>query len=133
MLIVIFLGLLAVAIGFWFLHRRYHRRREAHWNLGPASQPDINTWGPGQSVHDLDFGAGAASRDGEKGKAREQVNQVEQKQAGAKRGHRERRRGGRGKKTGEKDFSRFGNTNCLKLWGELDAWGNHWDMIMIDG
>ena len=101
MLIVILLGLLAVAIGFWFLHRRYHRRREAHWNLGPASQPDINTWGPGQSVHDLGFGASAATAatgDNEKGKSREQVSQVVQEPARAERRTKGLRKGrGRGR------------------------------------
>lgn len=67
MLIILVLGLTAIAIGGWFLHRRYHRRREARWALGPGSQPNINTWGPGQSVHDLGYGAGAAAAGGQRG------------------------------------------------------------------
>ena len=74
MLIVMALGLTALAIGGWFLHRRYHRRRESQWASMSSSQPNINTWGPGQSVHDLSFGAGAASNNyNEKGKTRDQA------------------------------------------------------------
>ena len=75
MLVVIFIGLSVVAIVGWFLHRRYHRRREAQWNLGAASQPNINTWGPGQSVHNLGFTGAAAENEKEKGKSplREEV------------------------------------------------------------
>ncbi|KAL9123822.1 MAG: hypothetical protein Q9217_006788 [Psora testacea] len=76
MLIVIFLGISAIAVGGWFVHRRYHRRRESQWSSAPGSQPNINTWGPGQSVHDLGFGAGTS--DSEKGKMREQVTDVQQ-------------------------------------------------------
>jgi len=79
MLIVLFLGLGALAIaGTWF-HRRRQRRQEVggHYRTG---QPDLGSWGPGQSVHE--FGApgavgaaGAASEvaQNEKGKSREMV------------------------------------------------------------
>lgn len=87
MLIILVLGLTAIAVGGWFLHRRYHRRREAKWALTPGSQPNINTWGPGQSVHDLSYGAGAAAGagaqrgggggDAEKGKMREGASEVQ--------------------------------------------------------
>ena len=79
MLIIIFFGLIAVAVGGWFFHRRYHRKREAQWAQAPAMQPDINTWGPGQSVHDLGLAGSAAVN--EKGKSREQV-QVQQQGSG---------------------------------------------------
>lgn len=59
MLVIVFVGLTAMAVIFYLLHRRYHARREAQWAQSTVPQPDINTWGPGQSVHD--FGAYAAS------------------------------------------------------------------------
>ena len=79
MLIVLALGLSAVAFLFWFLHRRYHRRREAQWNQVVGSTPNISTWGPGQSVHDLGFTPGASTSTGppaEKGKGKEQVRGI---------------------------------------------------------
>ena len=80
MLIVIIVGLTAIAIGGWFFHRQYHRKREAQWALG--SRVDMTTWGPGQSVHDLGYyGSGTAVRAGapaDKGKAKEQVRGVNQ-------------------------------------------------------
>ncbi len=76
MLIVLFLGLGALAIaGTWF-----HRRRQRRQELGGhdrTRQPDLGSWGPGQSVHE--FGApgavGAAGEvaQNEKGKSREMV------------------------------------------------------------
>ncbi|KAL9099021.1 MAG: hypothetical protein Q9163_005421 [Psora crenata] len=76
MLIVLAIGLSAIAVAGWFLHRRYHRRRESQWSSTPSSHPNINTWGPGQSVHDL--GYGAAVSDNEKGKTRDQITVVQQ-------------------------------------------------------
>lgn len=79
MLFIIVLGLSALAIGGWFFHRRYHRRREAKWS-NALGAPDITTWGPGQSVHDLGYyGSGAGSAPGaygEKAKAKEQTRGV---------------------------------------------------------
>ena len=88
MLIILAIGFSVLAVGGWFLHRRYHRRRESQWALAPGPQPDINTWGPGQSVHDLSFGATAAN-DNEKGKTREQTRAVQQP-ARVHKGQRER-------------------------------------------
>ncbi|MCJ1429225.1 hypothetical protein MMC29_007138 [Sticta canariensis] len=43
----------------WYLHRRYHRLHDGDAMMTSATsarrQPDLVTWGPGQSVHD--FGA----------------------------------------------------------------------------
>ena len=72
MLIALAIGLALVALCGWLLHRRYHRRREAQWSQAVGSQPDITTWGPGQSVHDFGV-AGLGMPMQEKGKAREQV------------------------------------------------------------
>lgn len=78
MLIVIFVGLSLIAIGGWFFHRRYHRKREAKWSAASGSQPNINTWGPGQSVHDLGYtpGGGSSVSYGysEKGKTRQPMS-----------------------------------------------------------
>ncbi len=76
MLVVLFVGLIGLAFIFWFLHRRYHRRREAQWGQATGgSMPNINTWGPNQSVHDLGYTPGA-SANSEKGKGREQVRGI---------------------------------------------------------
>ncbi len=53
MLVVLIIGLTAFAVAFSVLHKRYHRRREQQWSQSTVSHPDINTWGPGQSVHDF--------------------------------------------------------------------------------
>lgn len=53
MLVVLIIGLTAFAIIFSIMHRRYHRRREQQWSQSTVPHPDINTWGPGQSVHDF--------------------------------------------------------------------------------
>ena len=80
MLIVLIVGLTIIAIGGWFFHRQYHRKREAKWALG--SRVDMTTWGPGQSVHDLGYhGSGAVVGPGaptDKGKAKEQVRGMNQ-------------------------------------------------------
>ena len=75
MLIVLILGLSGAAFLFWLLHRRYHRRREAQWGHTTGSTPNISTWGPGQSVHDLGFTPGASANI-EKGKGKEQTRGV---------------------------------------------------------
>ena len=53
MLVVLIIGLTAFAVIFSIFHRRYHRRREEQWSQSNVPHPDINTWGPGQSVHDI--------------------------------------------------------------------------------
>ena len=77
MLIVLFVGLTLTAIIFWALHRRYHRRREARFASALGSPPNINTWGPGQSVHDLGLTAQGAPYQ-EKGKAKEQIRRLDE-------------------------------------------------------
>ena len=60
MLIVLLFGFILVAIVGRYFHRRYHRNHDGA-AVGVArarSQPDLGTWGPGQSAHD--FGASAA-------------------------------------------------------------------------
>lgn len=59
MLVVVIIGLTAFAVIFTIFHRRYHRRREQQWSQSTVPHPDINTWGPGQSVHD--FGGWSAN------------------------------------------------------------------------
>ena len=90
MLIVLFLGLGALAIGGWWFHRRYQRRQDLgeHDRTG---QPDLGSWGPGQSVHE--FGAAGAAGEvaqNEKGKGR--VGEQEQG-PGDKRSSRRLRKG----------------------------------------
>ncbi|KAK4691999.1 hypothetical protein P7C71_g5121, partial [Lecanoromycetidae sp. Uapishka_2] len=77
MIVVLAVGLSILAIGGALLHRRYHNKREAQW-AQTAVLPNINTWGPGQSVHDLGYSSGGAIAYGEKekGKAKEQVRGV---------------------------------------------------------
>lgn len=92
MLIVLFLGLGALAIVGTWLHRRRQRRQEigGHNRTG---QPDLGSWGPGQSVHDIGapgaLGAGGATGEGaqnEKGKSREVVaEQAPEKSRGSRR------------------------------------------------
>ena len=50
MLIVLVLGFSLLAWLGSYLHRRHHRRRDTE---ATASQPDLRTWGPGQSAHDF--------------------------------------------------------------------------------
>lgn len=58
MLIILVLGLTALAVGGVYLRRYIHRRREAREFGVAGSRQDLETWGPGQSVHD--FGANGA-------------------------------------------------------------------------
>ena len=99
MIIILFLGLGALAIGGTILHRRYQRRQElgGHDRTG---QPDLGSWGPGQSVHE--FGppgaAGATGATGatgavvsnEKGKGRAEV---QEQGTGEKRGGKRLKKG----------------------------------------
>ena len=59
MLIILFFGFGILAWAGWYLHRRYHRLHDGGAMMTSATsarrQPDLITWGPGQSVHD--FGA----------------------------------------------------------------------------
>ena len=67
MIIILFIGFLALGLLASFLHKRY-RRRQASASRGVGAQPDLGTWGPqGRSVHD--FGEALGTR--EKGKGRE--------------------------------------------------------------
>lgn len=50
MLIILFLGFGLLAWLGSYLHRRHHRRQDAE---AVGSQPDISTWAPGQSVHNI--------------------------------------------------------------------------------
>ncbi|KAL9061804.1 MAG: hypothetical protein Q9206_000320 [Seirophora lacunosa] len=67
-------GLTGLAVGGVYLRRHIHRRREAR-NFGVAgSRQDLETWGPGQSVHDFGAaGAASGAPANEKGKEREGV------------------------------------------------------------
>lgn len=59
MLIILFFGFGILAWAGSYLHRRYHRLHDGEAMMTSAisapRQPDLETWGPGQSVHD--FGA----------------------------------------------------------------------------
>ncbi|MCJ1463931.1 hypothetical protein MMC07_002540 [Pseudocyphellaria aurata] len=85
MLIILFLGFGILAWAGWYLHRRYHRRHDGEAMTTSAAsvtrQPDLETWGPGQSVHD--FGAvGGVVRPqmDEKGKGNDRSDAVLQQQ-----------------------------------------------------
>ena len=97
MIIVLFFGLGALAIVGWWLHRRHLRRQElgGHDRTG---QPDLGSWGPGQSVHEFGppgaagtnaVAAGGAAQN-EKGKGRVGV---QEQGAGEKRGSRRLKKG----------------------------------------
>ena len=75
MIVVLFFGLLLFAFILWFLRRRHIRKQElGDHSRAPGVQPDMNTWGPGQSVHDFhapgEGAATAAVTQTEKGKER---------------------------------------------------------------
>ena len=75
MIIVLFFGFLALALGGRYLHRRYQRRQElgGHDRTG---QPDLGSWAPGQSVHEIGPpGAGGAVAQNEKGKQNAEVRE----------------------------------------------------------
>ena len=75
MVIILFIGLGLLAFGFWYIHRRYHRRKEAEIQRLAGGRDDLGTWGPGQSVHDISSPSvvGTPPMQNEKGKSREQV------------------------------------------------------------
>lgn len=78
MLIILALGLTGLAVGGVYLRRYVHRRREAREFSVSGPRQDLETWGPGQSVHD--FGATDVSNvspANEKGKEREIVQTQE--------------------------------------------------------
>lgn len=74
MLIVLFIGLGLLAFGFWYIHRRYHRRKEAEIQRLAGTRDDLGTWGPGQSVHDISSPTvvGTPPIQNEKGKSKDQ-------------------------------------------------------------
>ncbi|KAL8900421.1 MAG: hypothetical protein Q9207_005711 [Kuettlingeria erythrocarpa] len=83
MVIILILGFVGLAIGGVYLRRHIHRRREAR-DFGIAgSRQDLETWGPGQSVHNIGTAAAAApanvhsTNDKEKGGERE-VRQIQE-------------------------------------------------------
>ncbi|KAL8686380.1 MAG: hypothetical protein Q9218_007145 [Villophora microphyllina] len=80
MLIILVLGLTGLAVGGVYLRRYIHRRREARDASLAGPRQDLETWGPGQSVHD--FGTHGVANVGspvasEKGKERETVQAQE--------------------------------------------------------
>ncbi|KAL9601603.1 MAG: hypothetical protein Q9219_002437 [cf. Caloplaca sp. 3 TL-2023] len=78
MLIILALGLIGLAVGGVYLRRYIHRRRESREFGVSGPRRDLETWGPGQSVHD--FGTAGVVNNGsnqEKGKERE-TNQAQE-------------------------------------------------------
>ena len=78
MVIILILGLGGLAIGGVYLKRYIHRRRDAQETAAAGPRQDLQTWGPGQSVHELDppvIAAGTAER--EKGRDIETVQTQE--------------------------------------------------------
>ena len=79
MLIVLALGLIGLAVGGVYLRRYIHRRRDAREFSVSGPRQDLETWGPGQSVHN--FGAMGETTTSttaqEKGKERETVQTQE--------------------------------------------------------
>lgn len=60
MVIILILAFVGLAVGGVYLRRHIHRRREAR-DFGIAgSRQDLETWGPGQSVHNIGTAAAAA-------------------------------------------------------------------------
>lgn len=84
MLIVLAIGLSLLALGGWLLRRHLHRRRVANPNNTSGTQSNLQTWGPGQSVHDFGaVGEGVRTPHNEKGKEREQTNSMPEVESGA--------------------------------------------------
>ena len=76
MLIILVLGLTGLAVGGVYLKRYIHRRREAREFGASGSRRDLETWAPGQSVHDIKSpGVDAPVR--EKGTAQDAVQNQE--------------------------------------------------------
>ena len=73
MVVILFFGLGFLAFLFWFLHRRYHRKKEAEIQRLAGTRSDLGTWGPGQSVHDISSPTviGTPTMQSEKGKERD--------------------------------------------------------------
>ncbi|KAI4110831.1 MAG: hypothetical protein LQ339_001107 [Xanthoria mediterranea] len=70
MLIILVLGLGGIAVGGVYLKRYIHRRRDAQEIAAAGPRQDLRTWGPGQSVHELDPPVIAAG-DIERGKGKD--------------------------------------------------------------
>lgn len=74
MLIILALGLAGLAVGGVYLRRYIHRRREAREFSVSGPRQDLETWGPGQSVHEFGpAGAGNVNSGQEKSKETETV------------------------------------------------------------
>lgn len=85
MLIILFFGFGILAWAGWYLHRRYHRLHDSEAMMTSATsaprQPDLETWGPGQSVHDFGAGGGGIRPPvNEKGKGSVRPDAVVQQQ-----------------------------------------------------
>lgn len=81
MVIILILGFIGLAVGGVYLRRHIHRRREAR-DFGIAgSRQDLETWGPGHSVHDIGTAAAAVpasnQSENEKSKEREVIQNQE--------------------------------------------------------
>ncbi|KAL8857635.1 MAG: hypothetical protein Q9178_005800 [Gyalolechia marmorata] len=91
MLIILVLGLGGLAVGGVYLRRYIHRRRDAQEAALAGPRQDLQTWGPGQSVHEFDSPVAVANNAGrEKGRDIEMVQTSE--------GTNDRRNSGRLKK-----------------------------------
>ncbi|KAL8876836.1 MAG: hypothetical protein Q9198_005031 [Flavoplaca austrocitrina] len=78
MLIILVLGLGGLAVGGVYLKRYIHRRRDAQETAAAGTRQDLQTWGPGQSVHEFGPPVAAASNPaGEKGRDIEMVQTPE--------------------------------------------------------
>ncbi|KAI4104595.1 MAG: hypothetical protein L6R37_003199 [Teloschistes peruensis] len=78
MLIILVLGFIGIAVGGVYLRRYFHRRREARDARLAGPRQDLETWGPGQSVHDFStHEIAAVSPVNEKEKERETVQATE--------------------------------------------------------
>ncbi|KAL8992815.1 MAG: hypothetical protein Q9169_006816 [Polycauliona sp. 2 TL-2023] len=74
MVIILILGLGGLAIGGVYLKRYIHRRRDAQETAAAGPRQDLQTWGPGQSVHEFNPPVAAAGNPGrEKGRDIEMV------------------------------------------------------------
>ncbi|KAL8926231.1 MAG: hypothetical protein Q9208_003134 [Pyrenodesmia sp. 3 TL-2023] len=81
MVIILILGFIGLAVGGVYLRRHIHRRREAR-DFGIAgSRQDLETWGPGHSVHDIGTAVAAVPAnnrsENEKGQATEVLQNQE--------------------------------------------------------
>ncbi|KAL8952062.1 MAG: hypothetical protein Q9222_002014 [Ikaeria aurantiellina] len=53
MIIILILGLTGFTVGGVYLRRYIHRRRDAQESNLAGPRRDLETWGPGQSVHEF--------------------------------------------------------------------------------